>query len=207
MQRPGFQEEKALWKKGLKYVVCLDEVGRGALAGPVVACAVKLNAKLQFKIQNLRDSKKLTPKARKKLYKILTVHPGIEWSIGRVYPRVIDRINILQATKLAMKRAVKRLKSADYLILDGKMELDLLIPQKSIVKADEKVVSCAIASIIAKVKRDQTMLRYHKKYPRYGFSKHKGYGTLLHRKALNKLGSCAIHRNSFKYGRTKAKTH
>ncbi len=231
----------------------MDEVGKGSLAGPVVACAVALNskfknqnAKLKFKsrvrtgaagnesfalsdLKNLRDSKKLTPKKRKKFYEILTKHPGVEWGIGRVYPGVIDRINILEATKLAMVRAVEKLKvnfaedlasshasakaSANeklkigFLILDGNMKLDLPIPQKSIVKADEKVLSCAIASIIAKVKRDKAMQRYHRKYPQYGFDRHKGYGTKQHITMLNKFGRCDIHRNSFNYGRTKTATH
>ena len=211
MKHPTWQEERKLWQKGHKAVVCLDEVGRGSLAGPVMACAVALNlkfksrnAKLQFKIQNLRDSKKLTPKKREALYKILTRHPAIKWGIGKVYPKVIDRINILEATKLAMKRAVEKLKvkseklKVSYLILDGKMELDLSIPQKSIVKADEKVISCAIASIIAKVKRDRAMLRYHKKYPQYGFDQHKGYGTKQHLKKLKKFGPCKVHRKSFR---------
>ena len=221
MKRPDFQQERELWKKGYKNVACLDEVGRGALCGPVVASAVALNSnlkmqisKLKIKIKNLRDSKKLTPKARNIFYKILTSHPGIEWGIGKVYPRVIDRINILQATKLAMVRAVASLKAKkerrkiDFLILDGKMKLDLDTPQKSIVKADEKVFSCAVSSIIAKVKRDKAMLRYHKKYPQYGFDQHKGYGTKQHLKMLKKLGRCAIHRNSFNYyGSSKTKTH
>ncbi len=177
-------------------MVCLDEVGRGSLAGPVVAAAVMINSPL--KVKSLQDSKKMTAKKRQEFYKILTKHSSVEWGIGKVYPKVIDRINILEATKLAMKRAVEKLKNADFLILDGKMELDLKIPQKSIVKADEKVVSCAIASIIAKVKRDKAMLRYHKKYPQYGFNLHKGYGTRHHLKTIKKFGPCKIHRKSFR---------
>lgn len=208
MNQPTLQEEKKLWRKGYKNIVCLDEVGRGALGGPVFAVASliknsKFGSRNSKLIPNLRDSKKLTPKVRKLLYKTLTSHPGIEWGIGRVYPRVIDRINILEATRLAMKRAIRNLEKRhikpDFLILDGKMKLDLPIAQKSIIKADEKVSSCVIASIIAKVKRDRAMLRYHKKYPQYGFGRHKGYGTKFHIKMLKKFGRCAIHRNSFKY--------
>lgn len=177
-------------------MVCLDEAGRGPLAGPVVACAVWL--KPGFNRFQIRDSKQLSAKKREELYQILTKHRAVEWGIGRVSERVIDRINILEATKLAMKRAVQKLKrKPDFLILDGKMALDLKIPQKSIVKADEKVFSCAAASIIAKVSRDRAMERWHKKYPGYGFDKHKGYPTKYHRKMLKKYGLCKIHRKSF----------
>jgi len=197
---PNFRKEKELWKKGFKRVTGLDEVGRGPLAGPVVAAAVIVD----FRSYNLRrlfikDSKKLTPKKREEFYKILTKHPAIKWGIGRVSERVIDKINILEATKLAMKRAMKKLKiRPDFLIIDGNFKINLNLPQKAIVKADEKVFSCAAASIIAKVTRDKIMLRYHKKYPRYGFNQHKGYPTKLHRKMLRKYGPCRIHRRSFK---------
>lgn len=189
-----------MWKKGKKRVVCLDEVGRGSLAGPVVAAAVSIIPNSKFSISKIKDSKKLTPKARNIFYKILTSHPCIEWSVGKVYPRVIDRINILESTKLAMKRAVEKLKERrkiDFLILDGKMELHVDIPQKSIVKADERVFSCAAASIIAKVRRDKAMIRYHKRYPQYGFDLHKGYGTKYHLKKLKQYKICPIHRRSF----------
>jgi len=203
MKYPNFCEERKLWKKGYKKVACLDEAGRGPLCGTVVACAVMVkkisifNFNLQF--LKIRDSKKLSPKRREEFYKILTSHPAIKWGIGKVSEKVIDKINILEATKLAMKKAVKKLKrKPDFLILDGKMELDLPVSQKSIIKADEKVFSCGCASIIAKVTRDRIMKRYHKKYPQYGFDKHKGYPTKFHRKMLKKYGPCKIHRKSFK---------
>jgi len=182
-------------------VACLDEAGRGPLAGPVVAAAVLiLNTKYQILNTKIRDSKKLSWKKREKLYKLITKSPFIEWGIGRVSEKVIDKINILEATKLAMKRAIKRFKrKPDFLILDGNFKINLPIPQKSIIKADEKVFSCAAASILAKVWRDRLMLRYHKKYPRYGFDKHKGYPTKYHFKMLKKYGPCVIHRKSFKY--------
>jgi len=201
MKYPNFCEERKLWKKGYKKVACLDEAGRGPLCGPVVACTVMVKkfSIFNFQFLKLRDSKKLSPKRREEFYKILTSHPAIEWGIGKVSEKVIDKINILEATKLAMKKAVKKLKrKPDFLILDGKMELDLSISQKSIVKADEKVFSCAAASIIAKVNRDRIMLRYHKKYPQYGFDKHKGYPTRRHRRMLKKYGPCKIYRKSFK---------
>lgn len=205
-------EEKKLWKRGYKVVVGLDEVGRGALAGPVFAGAVVIKdpaffkvSQLNFKDLKIKDSKQLTPQKREKLYKILTNHPQLIWGIGKSYPKTIDKINILEATKLAMKKALIQISNRlgkdkiSFLILDGKMNLGLNIPQKSIIKADEKVLSCAIASIIAKVKRDKTMLSYHKKYPQYLFSQNKGYGTKKHIQILKKIGPCVIHRNSFNY--------
>lgn len=211
MKRPTFQVERKLWKKGYKKIACLDEAGRGPLAGPVTAVAVIVR---QFSITNyqqfskIRDSKKLTAKKREEFYKILTKNPNIKWGVGSVSEKIIDKINILEATKLAMERAINNLgKKPDFLILDGKMKIDLPISQKSIIKADEKVFSCAAASIIAKVTRDRMMQRLHKKYPKYGFDKHKGYLTKYHRKMLKKYGRCAIHRNSFHYGRTKTKTY
>jgi ribonuclease HII len=198
MKQPNFQEEKKLWKKGYKKIVGIDEAGRGPLAGPVVACALVIKNCSKFDFKQIKDSKKLSPKRREELYKTLIKHPAIEWGIGRVSEKVIDRINILEATKLAMKKAVQKLKKPSFLVLDGKIALDLETPQKSIVKADEKVFSCACASIIAKVTRDKLMQKCDKKYPFYGFGKHKGYPTKLHRKMLRKHGPCKIHRKSFK---------
>jgi ribonuclease HII len=192
-----FKEEKFLWKKGFKRVVCLDEAGRGPLAGPVVAAAVSFIPNPRLLIPKLRDSKKLTKKKREEFYKILTKNPATKWGIGIVSERVIDKINILEATKLAMKKAFKKLKP-DFLILDGNMKLKINIPQKSIVKADEKVFSCTSASILAKVTRDKIMQKYHKKYPKYGFNKHKGYPTKHHFRMLQRYGPCKIHRKSFK---------
>jgi ribonuclease HII len=209
MKHPNLREEKKLWKKGFKVVVGLDEAGRGSLAGPVVAAAAMVkfkiqNAKCKMKIQNLkllreiRDSKKLTSQKRKELYRRIVKCPFIKWGIGKVSEKVIDKINILEATKLAMKRAIKNLKKKpDFLILDGNFKLDLPILQKSIVKGDEKVLSCAMASIIAKVTRDRIMEKYAKKFPEYGFEKHKGYGTKFHLRMLKKYGPCKIHRRSF----------
>lgn len=211
METPTLQEEKKLWKKGYKRVVGLDESGRGPLAGPVVAAAVAVNRKSflprRSDLQNIKDSKKLTPKARKKFYKILTIHPGVWWGMGKVSEKTIDKINILEATKLAMKKAIDNLEKKlweveppqiDFLILDGNFRLNSKISQKSIIKADEKVFSCACASIIAKVIRDKIMQRYHKKYPQYGFDKHQGYPTKYHRKMLKKYGVCQIHRLTFR---------
>ena len=234
MRYPNLSEEKRLWKKGFKIVVGLDEAGRGPLAGPVVAGAVSI-LDTRYKIpsftkvsegrQNtkIRDSKQLSPSQREKFYKILVNSQWLEWGIGRVSEKTIDRINILQATKLAMGKAVKNLAkklkkdqarkptivgNRDCLILDGNFTLPAValakaginksIPQKPIIKGDEKVFSCAAASIIAKVTRDRIMLNYHKKYPRYRFDLHKGYGTKLHLKRLKRYGPCSIHRKTFK---------
>ena len=203
---PSFEEEKKLWKKGYQYVACLDEAGRGPLAGPVVAGAAVI---IKFPIVNfpfsrIMDSKKLTPKKREEFYKIITKNSAIGWGIGIVSEKIIDKINILEATKLAMIKALRQLEKklkdrrpVDFLVLDGKMTLDLQIPQKSIIKGDEKVFSCAASSILAKVTRDRIMMRYHKKYPRYRFDLHKGYPTKYHREILKKYGPCRIHRKSF----------
>jgi len=204
MKYPNFREEKKLWREGYKIVIGLDEVGRGALCGSVVACAITVFGNPNFKIQSpkIKDSKKLTPKKREEIYEILKENPNIGWGIGRVSEKVIDRINILEATKLAMKRAVRNLERkcscSDFLIIDGNFGINLDIPQKSIIKGDEKVFSCAVASVIAKVTRDRMMIRYHKKYPRYGFDKHKGYPTKFHRQIIKKYGFCKIHRRSFR---------
>jgi ribonuclease HII len=195
---PNLKEEKKLWKKGFKRVGGLDEAGRGPLSGPVVAGAVFIKTK-RFSFFSIKDSKKLSAKKREEFFKILTKHPDLEWGIGIVSEKVIDKINIFEATKLAMKKAVKGLKKKpDFLILDGNFRINLPFPQKSIIKADEKVFSCAAASIIAKVTRDRIMERYHKKYPRYKFNKHKGYPTKLHFKMIKKYGPCKIHRRSFR---------
>ncbi len=204
MKPPTFKKERALWKKGYRSVVGIDEVGRGSLAGPVVAVACMLcpNFKIPHVLQNeLRDSKKLSEKKRLKFYRFFRSHPHAKWGIGSVSEKIIDSINIFQATKLAMKLALAQLEKktgkADFLIVDGNFTIDSKLLQKAIPKGDEKVFSCAAASIIAKVTRDRMMARYHKIYPRYGFDRHKGYGTVLHFSLLKKYGPCPIHRKSF----------
>jgi len=210
MKYPNFREEKKLRRKGYKMVVGIDESGRGPLAGPVITCAFCFGkhdrslTSVEDKLRRIaiKDSKKLTPKKRQEIYEALKKNPNIEWGIGRVSEKVIDRVNILEATKLAMKRAVKNLEkkcsNADFLLIDGNFGINMDIAQKSIVKADEKVFSCVAAGIIVKVTRDRMMLRYHKKYPEYGFDRHKGYPTKLHREIIKQCGFCKIHRKSFK---------
>ena len=206
MQHPFLHKEKQLWRKGFRVVVGLDEVGRGPLAGPVVAAAVLVNPKFKIRAakvlsREMKDSKKLTPKKRKILFALVKETPEIAWGVGRVSERVIDRVNILEATKLAMKRAVKNLERnavrADFLIIDGTFTIQMEILQEPIIKADEKIFSCMLASIIAKVTRDRIMERYHKKYPQYGFDSHKGYGTKLHVRQLERYGPSVIHRKTF----------
>ncbi len=201
------KEERRLWEKGFDIIACLDESGRGPLAGPVIASAVtveKNSTKKDFEFfRELRDSKKMSSRKREEIFKKIISHPKIEWGIGRVSEKVIDKINILQATKLAMERALKNLekklkKRVDFLIIDGNFKINSKVSQKPIVKADEKVFSCVMASIIAKVKRDKLMLKYHKKYPQYGFDKHKGYPTKYHKEVIKKQGACKLHRKTFR---------
>jgi len=204
------KEEKKLWRKGFRIVVGLDEVGRGSLAGPVMACAVtylkrgKIDSNLLKISRSIKDSKKLSSKQREQFYKILNQHPKIKWATGRVSQKVIDRINILEATKKAMKGAVKNLerklkrKKVKFLIIDGNFGLDLLVSQKSIVEADQKVFSVTAASVIAKVTRDRIMGRFHEKYPCYNFAQNKGYPTKAHCRLLKKHGLCKIHRRTFR---------
>lgn len=188
--------ERRLWKKGLKYVVGVDEVGRGSLAGPVVAAAVILP--LNCLIAGIADSKKLSPQKREKLFPEIR-RKAVRVGVGKVSHKLIDQFGIGKANLLAMKKAVEKLKIApDYLLVDGERnKIDSSIPQRGISGGDRKCASIAAASIIAKVTRDRIMLGYHKKYPEYRFDRHKGYGTREHLRKLKKYGPCPIHRKSF----------
>lgn len=192
------QEEKKLKKKGYKRIAGIDEAGRGPLAGPVVACAaIYLGTR---PIKGIKDSKKISEKNREMLFDEIVKNKDVIYSIGVVNEKTIDRVNILQATKLAMKKAIKKL-NADYLIIDGNFILkDVCIDQVAIKKADDKIFSCSLASIIAKVHRDRLMRKLDKKYPHYNFKKHKGYGTREHYRLLKKYGVSAVHRKSFNLG-------
>jgi len=189
---------KGLKKKG--YVVGIDEVGRGALAGPLVAAAVLLPSRSRFK--DLKDSKKLSPKKREKWFKYAKDNNGIFWSLARVSPGVIDRINVSQAANLAANRAFGRL-IADFqpgnykVLLDGSLYLNGDEPARTVIKGDEKYNCIKLASIVAKVTRDRYMKKLHRRYPQYGFGKHKGYGTREHIKALRKHGHSQVHRLTF----------
>lgn len=193
---PNLKEEKFLWKKGFKNIAGLDEAGRGPLAGPVVAAAVSILDYGKFRLKNIDDSKKLSQKQREFLYEKITSDRNIKWGIGIVSEKIIDKINIFEASRLAMRKATKNL-DCGFLLIDGNFKINSRILQKSIIKGDSKVVSIAAASIIAKVARDRLMQKAHKKYPQYGFARHKGYGTKLHMEMLAKFGACPMHRKSF----------
>jgi len=189
-------------KKEKITVIGIDEAGRGPLAGPVVASAVKIkneDSRLKKNLLKVKDSKKITAKRREELYEILTNHPDVEWGVGVVSEKIIDQINILQATKLAMQEAVEKINRKNcFLIIDGSFGVNINCEQKSIPKADENVLECSMASVIAKVTRDRMMMNYHLKYPFYRFDKHKGYGTKLHLEMIKKHGHCPIHRKTFR---------
>ena len=193
--------ERKLKARGYDLIIGVDEAGRGPLAGPVVAAAVILKS---FRFTNrVDDSKKLTAARRKAAF--FEIKNKSLYAIAAVGHKQIDRINILQATKLAMQKAISRLfkklspaeRKRAFVIIDGNMRFKLGLPYQSIVKGDAKSLSIAASSILAKVNRDTLMEKYHKVYPRYGFNKHKGYPTPEHRMILRKIGPSAIHRKSF----------
>ncbi|MHC5217574.1 ribonuclease HII [Enterococcus sp. LJL128] len=187
-----FEEEAK--KAGHRLIAGIDEVGRGPLAGPVVAAAVILPEKCE--LLGLNDSKQLSIKKREALYDQIQSQ-AIAIGIGMVDHKEIDEINIYQASKKAMKMAVKDLDfTPDYLLIDA-MELELSIPQKKLIKGDARSVSIAAASIVAKVCRDRLMEDYSKVFPGYGFERNAGYGTKEHLEGMKKQGICAIHRRTF----------
>lgn len=190
-----FAQEEPLWARGL-CVAGVDEAGRGPLAGPVVAAAVALDPARP--IEGLRDSKLLTPLARRRLAREIRER-ALGWAVCRVGPNRIDEDDILGATWSAMRGALERLAVRPALVLiDGRLRLPgLRVPQRAIVKADRRCASVAAASILAKVVRDAVMLRADRRYPGYGFRVHKGYATAEHLEAIARLGPCPIHRRSF----------
>ena len=187
--------ERNLLQKGYKYICGVDEVGRGPLAGPVVCAAVIMP--LDDVIDGVDDSKKVPQKKRERIAELIE-QKAVALSICRVEPEIIDEINILEATKLCMKRAVEGLSvTPDFVLTDGNMTLDISIPQASVIKGDALSYSIGAASIAAKVFRDKIMDEYALTYPGYGFEKNKGYGTADHIKGIKEAGLCAIHRRSF----------
>jgi ribonuclease HII len=187
--------ERQAFQEGYRLIAGVDEVGRGPLAGPVVACALILIPRCSLK--GLDSSKRLSPKKRRELYPLIRKNV-LAIGLGRVGEKKIDEINILKATHLAMKRAILHLGlKPDLLLVDGFEIPGIQIAQQAIVRGDEKSASIAAASIIAKVTRDNLMLRYHKRYPEYGFCHHKGYGTKRHLEALKGYGPSHIHRKTF----------
>jgi ribonuclease HII len=186
--------ERIAREQGYHFIAGIDEVGRGPIAGPVVAAAVIL--KEDCFIPGLTDSKKLSAAMREKFYEIINEN-ALAIGIGIVSPEVIDKINIYEATKLAMKSAIKELVlQPDYLLIDA-MRLDLPITQESIIKGDAKSVTIAASSVIAKITRDRMMIDLAKQFPEYGFDQHMGYGTKYHLDALKTHGITEHHRKSF----------
>lgn len=195
--------EDELRSCGYKYIAGVDEVGRGPLAGPVVAAAVVLPE--NFNILGIDDSKKLSEKKREELFDVIKEN-AVAYGIGMADEKTIDEINILQATKVAMRKALIELdeklrendgSSIDYVLFDAMKIDEVKIPQESIVKGDANVLAIAAASIIAKVTRDRMMVKYAEEYPGYAFEKNKGYGTKAHYEGLHAQGMCPIHRKSF----------
>ena len=180
---------------GLHLICGVDEAGRGPLAGPVCAAAVILPEHLQ--IPGLNDSKKLTDKKRRELFPILQ-EQAVAWGIGLASETEIDEINILQATFLAMRRALEQLNARpEIALIDGNRETDFGLPVKTVVKGDSLSANIAAASVLAKVTRDNIMTEMANQYPEYGFEIHKGYGTKAHYEALRTYGPCPIHRKTF----------
>jgi ribonuclease HII len=198
-----FEFELPLWQAGVLRVAGVDEVGRGPLAGSVVAAAVILPPRwaeqgLPKELAGLNDSKQLTEAQREKFHAFLTACGEIEYALAEVSPAVIDEINILQATHRAMNMALAGLKPLPpHALVDGRPVKTLCVPQTALVKGDARSYSIAAASVLAKVTRDRQMQEYDRQYPGYGFAEHKGYGTAAHLAAIAKLGPCPIHRRSF----------
>ncbi|MFN2453482.1 MAG: ribonuclease HII [Pyrinomonadaceae bacterium] len=191
----AFEEEAR--GDGFNFVAGLDEVGRGALAGAVVAAAVILDPRAPLP-EGLNDSKKLSVRQRERISEELRC-TALAYSVGRIEPEEIDRINILQATRRAMLVALNELTpSADYLLIDALELKETGLPQRAIIRGDSISASIAAASIIAKTFRDQLMREYHDIYPHYNFAAHVGYGTRAHLAALRQHGACPIHRKSFR---------
>lgn len=190
-----FSKEEKGWAKGFLRIAGIDEAGRGPLAGPVVSAAVVFPA--HTRLEGLNDSKKITPKKREILFEEIMKIADVGVSV--ISHEIIDKINIYQATRLAMREAVGKLREKPQcLLIDGNMRIDHPLPQQAIVAGDAQAASIAAASIVAKVTRDRLMVEYDKEYPLYGFKGHKGYGAKTHVDAIRQHGLSPIHRRSFK---------
>ena len=193
---PDLSHEKRLQGEGFLCVAGIDEAGRGPLAGPVSAAAVVLPEGYAHGVLN--DSKQLSERVRESVYEEIVSDGSIRWASAMVDAQEIDRINILQATWEAMRRAFGKLDPLpDVALIDGKPVKNFPVEHKPLVKGDSISLSIAAASIIAKVERDRLMVQYAEQYPEYGFERHKGYGTAAHREAILRFGPCPIHRHSF----------
>jgi ribonuclease HII len=197
--KPSFAEETALRSQGFSLVAGIDEVGRGALLGPVMAGAVIMPEKVRGRWKNLiRDSKQLTAKAREFLYDFI-IEAAVAYGIGSADNDEIDAVGIAKATRLAMVRAVKQLTpQPQFLLIDYVRLKESYYPQKGIIHGDSRCFSIACASIIAKVTRDRLVIEMDKEYPGYGLAAHKGYGTEEHIASLRRNGPCRLHRRSFR---------
>ena len=193
---PDFSYENEAAKNGYKYICGVDEAGRGPLAGPVCAAAVILPKNCE--IEGLNDSKKISEKKREQLYDII-VEKAVAYSIAYGTLEEIEQYNILEATYLAMNRAIDGLSvKSDFALIDGnRVPKNITVPCETVIKGDSKSYSIAAASILAKVTRDRLLLEYDEKYPQYGFASHKGYGTKAHYEAIAQHGVCEVHRLSF----------
>lgn len=188
--------EKEIRAKGFRLVAGLDEAGRGPLAGPVVAAAVVLPHRAR--LPGVDDSKKLSAPKREEIFSLLQKKASAI-GVGIVEAEEIDRLNIHQASLKAMEKAVAALPlPPDFLLIDGLFTLNLPLPQMAVVKGDQKCLSVAAASIVAKVTRDRIMIARHREYPEYNFARHKGYGTKEHLQAIEKYGRCPLHRLTFR---------
>ena len=195
-RRCGFRYEKKLRAIGVVHIAGIDEAGRGALAGPVVAAAVVLPEK--FRHRKLNDSKQLAPELREQICSELVSDPQVRWTVGIVDSVEIDRINILRASHRAMRLAIEALiEPPDHVLIDGLPVIPFPLPQTAIIDGDCISLSIAAASVIAKVTRDRIMRDFCAHFPQYCFGQHKGYGTELHLLKLYEFGPCPIHRRSF----------
>lgn len=200
--------EKKLLAQGYDYIIGVDEVGMACLAGPVVVCALAVGSEFYGnrypKLAGMRDSKMLQPHQRERFAEQLAKVPGLVWRIASCEPTTIDKINIYQASRVAMREAILKVqgsseKGSSIVLVDGNKEIkNLDLPQKAIVKGDRKIWAIAAASILAKVYRDKLMTDYATRYPGYGFERHKGYPTAQHYARLATLGPCPLHRKSFR---------
>ncbi len=188
--------ERKKWDEEFSFVAGVDEVGRGPLAGPVTAAAVVFPRYIK-ELPEVNDSKQLTHQRRLELRNEILAVPGVQYAIAQIEPEDIDKLNILQASMEAMRRAIAQLVDVDYVLVDGNRLPLLEIPAEFVIKGDARSATIAAASILAKVHRDELMDRYAEEYPGYGFENHKGYGTKEHLEALKKLGVTPIHRRSF----------
>ncbi|MCH7951145.1 ribonuclease HII [Patescibacteria group bacterium] len=200
--KPTLRYEKTLWKQGLAHVAGIDEVGRGALAGPVFVSAVIFPSKLPKirELSDIRDSKLISAKKRERLVPIIK-STALDWAYGKATVSEINHTGIVKATLMAMRRAVKALKQVDFVLVDA-FHIPYLSgisrkKQLAVKKGDERCFTIAAASILAKVHRDKLMVKLGKRYPPYRLERHKGYGTLLHRQAIMKFGPQHFHRKTF----------